>query len=137
MINIRINSINWTVIFCQDGDPALNGEQLASAESEVNESVLGITRFTQARIYIREDVHSDIIYRTLKHELCHAYLFSYGLDGDNMSEEDIANFIESHAEKIVEDAKYLYDWFKSEENTEALLRLTDTYLLCRKAERNA
>lgn len=114
MVNIRINSINWTVIFCEEGDPAFESEPSDTAESEAGESVLGITKFAQAQIYVRQDVQKDIMYRTLKHELCHAFLFSYGWDGNDMNEEDIANFVESHAEKIVEDAKYLYNWYFQE-----------------------
>lgn len=114
MVNVRINSINWSVIFCEKGEPALDGDTSETAGSEINESTLSITWFSQARIYVRKDVHNDIVYRTLKHELCHAYLFSYGLDGNDMSEEDIACFLESHAENIVNDAKRLYNRYRSE-----------------------
>lgn len=101
MYKTKINGITWKIIPTEAGN--------AIFEEKDGESVLGITMFGRSEIYVvTDDVSDDILYRTLKHEFTHAFLFSCGIDAENMTEEDICNFIESYGEEIIKKAKSLY-----------------------------
>lgn len=98
---LTINGIRWSVRGC--------GVDADELEVEGDE-VFGITKFATAEIFVRsEKMNKDIIYRTIKHELGHAYLYSYGMTAETMDEEDICNFLESHAEHLIRDAKYVFN----------------------------
>ncbi len=97
---LTINGVRWAVHSC--------GADADELEVEGDE-VFGITKFATAEIFVRnEKMSEDIIYRTIKHELGHAYLYSYGMIAETMDEEDICNFLESHAEHLIRDAKYVF-----------------------------
>lgn len=101
---LKINDVKWTIYKCKKDDEALKIDE--------NSIIFGITKFSTASIFVRtEEMNEDIIYRTLKHELAHAYIYSFGFVGDDMHEENICNFIESHAENIVNDAKKIFKEF--------------------------
>jgi hypothetical protein len=101
MVQIRIGNIVWNVYPVCRGDERL--------QSAANETVLGITYFQEAEIYICTDnTNPYILKRTIRHELCHAALFSCGFTADTMNEEDICNFFESNAEEICEKSEDVY-----------------------------
>ena len=98
---VTINGIRWSVNGCAEGADELESD---------GDIVFGITRFSTAEIYVQnENMSEDIIYRTLKHELCHAYLYSYGFIADSMGEEDICNFLEAYGERLINDARRIYN----------------------------
>ena len=100
MCIVNINGIRWIVRGC---------EKNAKVLQEDGDDVLGITCFAQSEIWIRvEDVSPDMIKRTIRHELTHAWLFSVGIDTDDMDEEDICNFVESFGEQIVNTTKDVF-----------------------------
>ena len=100
---VTINGVRWTVRGCNGDAPELESD---------GSNVLGITRFATAEIFVQDsDIAEDIVYRTLKHELGHAYLYSYGFIGDEMGEEDFCNFLESYGERLGKDAKRIYTNF--------------------------
>ena len=100
---LTINGVRWTVRGCSGDAPELESD---------GDNVLGITRFATAEIFVQStDITEDIVYRTLKHELGHAYLYSYGFIGDEMGEEDFCNFIESYGERLINDARKVFKSF--------------------------
>ena len=101
MCEVRINDIVWNFRLTVKGDPKLR-------EDDDDLNVLGITRYDSAEVLIRTDLSPELMYRTIKHELTHVYLFSHGIDSSNLSEENVADFVESFGERIIEDAKYIY-----------------------------
>lgn len=72
----------------------------------VGDGLLGLTSFDEPTIYIRYQKNRESMFRTLTHELVHAYLFSYGftnLDDDKkFSEEFICNFIANNVINILD-----------------------------------
>lgn len=117
MVQIRIGNIVWNVYPVCRGDERL--------QSAANETVLGITYFQEAEIYICTDnTNPYILKRTIRHELCHAALFSCGFTADTMDEEDICNFFESNAIDLCAQAGIVYNALIAESQsagTEALL----------------
>ena len=109
---ININGIWWTIRGCGEDDEALEID---------GDTVFGITKFATAEIFVRQqNIKSEVIYRTIKHELCHAYLYSYGLIAETMGEEEFCNFLECHSEKLIKDAAYIFRKCFTEVNLRAV-----------------
>lgn len=97
MVKVRIGNIVWKVFGVERDNEKL--------ESDEGETVMGITYFQEAEIYICvENTSTDVLLRTIQHELCHAALFSRGFTASSMDEEDICNFFESNAMDLCEKA---------------------------------
>lgn len=97
---ITINNIKWNIVECDE-----NSEALQTDEGGV---IFGLTKFSTSEIFIRcKDISDDIRKRTIVHEVCHGYIYSFGIDGEHMNEEDVCNFVESFAEKIAHDANLI------------------------------
>lgn len=97
MVKVRIGNIVWKVFGVERDNEKL--------ESDEGETVMGITYFQEAEIYICvENTSTDVLLRTIQHELCHAALFSRGFTASSMDEEDICNFFEANAMDLCEKA---------------------------------
>ena len=102
MIKIRINGITWKIIGTSAGDEAFDANE--------GEEVMGITWFTKGEIYLVVDnISSELLYRTIKHELTHAFLFSYGINKEELTEEEVCNFVEVYAEDIIKKANSIFN----------------------------
>ncbi len=96
--DIMINDLNWTVRFLPYGD-----EALVSGDDEC----YGLTEFSKLTINVCDQLPPQLIERTLRHELTHAYLFSNGIDGDGMDEEAVCNFVEAFGLDIMFKARMI------------------------------
>lgn len=83
-------------------------------DDEDEESTFGLWDSQEQFIYVYVDQSKPKIYKTILHELTHAYLHEYGFGiSPVFNEEEICNFMEAYGERIVEDATYIYDeYFK-------------------------
>ena len=97
---IRIHDLKWDICFVDQDDPRMQGS---------DGEYFGLTVYAQCTILIRTDLPDLLMKRTLRHELTHAVLFSYGLDGDSMKEEDICCFAEAYMAEIVRMADSLFE----------------------------
>lgn len=104
-MRIKINELNWTFETVEENDERLLID---------NDEVFGITHFKTLEIFVVKNVLNDEVFkRTIRHELTHAYLYSYGFIGSCMDEEYICNFMEIYGEKIVEQTNDIYEKVKS------------------------
>ena len=107
MIRIKLNDRSWNVRFFDPKDEGYDNE---------DEVPMGLTKYAEQEILINKKLRYDIMYNTIKHEVVHAYRWSYGciLSTPDTSyssaevEELIANFVESYSDRIVETTRYLY-----------------------------
>ena len=99
IIHIRIHDLDWSVQFVYGSDPRLNPGP--------EEEYFGLTVFASLHILIRRDLPAGLQLRTLRHELTHAALFSFGLNGGGLDEEGVCNFVECHGEEICDLAQQL------------------------------
>lgn len=100
-MKIKIKDYIWNVSIVSPDDMRLQID---------NDVVFGITNFGTLDIYlVKEGIHNDVFKRTIRHELTHAYLNSYGFIGDDMNEEYICNFVEAYAEEICEQTNAIFD----------------------------
>lgn len=73
-MNFKINKLKWKIkLVDQDFLKKMNND------IDKDSYYFGQTRYTDNTIYICEDVLPEIQIRTLRHELMHCYLWSYGL----------------------------------------------------------
>ena len=103
MITVRINGVPWKIEGCKEDAEILK---------EDDEEVFGITYYGKSEIYVRtENVSEKVLYRTIVHELVHAWIYSTGyteaIAAEN-SEESVANFMESYGESLLRMAKKIY-----------------------------
>lgn len=76
---------------------------------------LGIFYGDDQTIKIRKNLKAKL-YNTIKHELTHAYLYSYGFSQVKLNEEVVCDFFETYGEKIIIDSKKLYENLRKGEN---------------------
>lgn len=106
MDNIQINKLNWTVKW--------SDANTISALAEQNKSTgyaFGQIDIVYLQILLNKEIHPDLIFKTIVHELIHAYLFSYGWTKYTYDEEQICDFISSHIVDLITNAnKILLDY---------------------------
>ena len=69
----------------------------------------GMTYYDSCEIYIRRnDISDDLLMRVCRHEAAHAAAFSYCFDTENLSEEDLCNFVEAYGPMICNRASRMY-----------------------------
>lgn len=110
VINIKINNLDWSINFVESST-TINKLDI----KDTDEYGLGITRRSCDMIIINKDLPDDLIKRIIDHEIVHAYFWSYGLSQyQNFTEENIADFIETHGRSIIDDSDYVYKKYKEE-----------------------
>lgn len=83
---VTINDITWTI-------------QSESIDSDA----IGLTNYRQQLITMEEDVGMDVFIATLKHELTHAIIYSYGLDQfPKFNQEMLCDFMATHAGELMD-----------------------------------
>ena len=103
---ITINDLPWNVYFVPPDHAKLNDD---------DSPAMGITYFEELKTYIRNtNICEALVERVCRHEATHMALFSYGIDGGDMSEEDICNFFECHGEEICDIARRMRDRYEKE-----------------------
>lgn len=68
----------------------------------------GECRFDTQEIVIDDCTHKDNLYRTVMHEVSHAYIFSYGFSFKEWKEEDVVEFISCNIQNIMEYTNKIY-----------------------------
>lgn len=91
MAKIKINEIKYDVRLVDKLEDALG-------LFDGDEQVIKIRKSPKAKIY-----------STIKHELTHAYLYSFGFTQVELNEEVICDFFETYGERIIADSKKVYE----------------------------
>lgn len=108
-IEIKINNILFKVYFI---DPEYDDDDILNFNND-NEKTLGMVRRSHGIILIDNNLNEDLLIRTIDHEVTHAFFWAYGLSQiDSFEEENICDFIESHARNIIDKSNYILNNFK-------------------------
>ena len=99
-MKIIVNDIPWNILFVKSNSPSL----LRSDGS----ITLGVTDRNVNCVFISESLRGNLLYKVLCHELCHVYVFSYGIYISLEEEERMADFISSFGKSIITDTDYLF-----------------------------
>ena len=104
-IVIKVNDLDWDVIFKNQIEFK---KRLGNLDDD--STYLGLTLSDLDQVWLSEELQKDsLLYRTIKHELTHVYIESYGFGQfSNFTEENVADFVECYAEKIVNDSKSIF-----------------------------
>lgn len=102
-MNFLINNSEWTI-------EELDTKALKEMYEEENEGkvyyTFGVTKYPTHTIYINKDMCTSQKIRTLKHELTHCYIYSYGLYNiTEITEEIVCDIVASSNDfinKVVE-----------------------------------
>lgn len=92
-MEIFINGYRWNVVFTD------NRKMLEREDGVVT---LGVTDRNRMCMFIYEGLRGDMLMTVLRHELCHAYIFSYGYAFPRDYEELMCRFVHSHACDIID-----------------------------------
>ena len=91
-MKFTVNNLEWTMGFANEDTVLLNnGEKI----------ILGLTEYIPQTISIRKGMSKQMTRRTVIHELCHCFLFSFGFCAGSYDEEAVCNLFESHADSIL------------------------------------
>ncbi len=100
MCRIRLNNLTWDVYGVEANDLKLKTD---------DGWAYGMTYYDSCEIYIRKsDISDDLLQRVCRHEAAHAAAFSYCFDTDDLSEEDLCNFVEAYGPVICNSANRMY-----------------------------
>ena len=83
-MKIIVNSIVWNIIFVPS-----NSKELLRSD---NVLTLGVTDRNVNCVFLSNQLHGELLYKVLCHELCHVYIFSYGIYFLMEEEERLAEF---------------------------------------------
>jgi len=109
VIEVPIHNLKWDIIFASEKCKELNHEEVGVC--------CGITYKCDLKIYINTALKKDLMIRTLRHELTHAYIWTYGLNQFTCwNEETICDFVETYANEITEHANHLYEIYYADVN---------------------
>lgn len=70
---------------------------------------LGTTSESRLEIHIASVPNTQVIKRTITHEVVHAYLYSYGFPKKNFNEEDLCEFIANNLDGISHISNQVFD----------------------------
>ena len=114
---INIGNLTWKIYLCNKKNQNLYDKDRITAKAQTNvnpdECAYGITLFETLEIFIRKDLHPQLIKRVIIHELTHAFLFSYGVmwNDATIEEEHLCTFNEQHLEEIYDGSNQLFESF--------------------------
>lgn len=95
VMRIDINGYVWDVVFTDDRRMLERDDGIVT---------LGVTDRGRMCMFIYDGLRGDMLLTVLRHELCHAYIFSYGYRIPSDYEEMVCGFVHSHAWSIVDTA---------------------------------
>lgn len=84
-MKFKINNDNWEIREI-DKDKIREYWQIITGEDTC---VFGLTMKTSQIIFLNSDICYEQKIKTLKHELCHCYIWEYGLYYSDFEEEDV------------------------------------------------
>lgn len=100
-----INGLTWRIYLTTDV------ERLRRADGTIT---LGVTDINDKTICIFSKMSPFLINKVLLHELCHAFIFSYGYDLTLEEEELLCSFMDTYAVNIIEEADRLMQIYTRE-----------------------
>lgn len=96
---VVVNNITWEIIFVNPNNVNLL--------NDYGEYTLGMTDNNVKCIFLSNELHGEMLYKVLCHELVHTYSFSYDVDLTREDEERLAQFISDYGKSIILNTEYL------------------------------
>lgn len=100
-MGIWVNGYRWEVVSTSDR---------RMLERDDGTVVLGVADRGRMCMFLWKGLSGSLLRMVLEHELCHAYMFSYGYVMPPEHEETLCRFFQSHARRIIREADELSAW---------------------------
>lgn len=92
MEKIKIKDLEWQVVLV----PTISSNLIVNGNS-----CYGACNHYEKRIYLDKELPKDQMYRTLAHELTHAFITSYFIERkESYTEEDLCEFVSIYGDEI-------------------------------------
>lgn len=100
-MKIKIGTVSYDII--EEG----NGENVRIPKNKNKDIIMGLCDQVERKIYIHKDLSPSLKYKTLYHEITHAYIAEYvPKNGDLfMDEEEVCEFVAMYAPAIMASVK--------------------------------
>ena len=96
---ITINDLVWTIKKVEPNSDYLLTDNQGFA--------YGMTFPDSLKIYIQDEgLDKQLFYKFIKHEITHAYIFTFQRSKEKWNEEELCEFIEAHADMIIDDSRW-------------------------------
>lgn len=89
-----INGYQWEIVFCNP-----NSENLRRSDGS---RTVGMTDWSDKCVYLSDMLQGGFLRKVFIHEVCHAAVFSYGIELDIMQEEFLCDFVATYGDEIFE-----------------------------------
>lgn len=98
-MNVTIHDLVWDVNFTDIVDSD-------------DDNLCGETYKSMTEITIYTYMSEELIHRTIRHEVVHAFIWSYGLENSfPMTEEQLCNFIETFGKEIERITEQIWNYY--------------------------
>ncbi len=77
-----------------------------------NTMTVGVTDNYEKTIYISNCLKGRFLYKVIYHELCHAFIFSFGIEIEEEQEEKLVQMLTEYSKDISNIADKIYDSLK-------------------------
>lgn len=98
-MEIFINGIRWVVLIVKQSDTRL---------LMPTGWTIGVTNVVDHTICISEGLSNEMLYKCISHEICHAIIFSYGLEMSIPDEECLCQIMENFSDDVLYYADRIY-----------------------------
>ena len=90
-MKFTVNGMKWSMKFT-DKD----------LDEQREDMYMGLTKFIDQEILIRKGMSRRLTRMTVIHELCHCFLFSYGITTGAYDEEQLCKFVAANIDQIID-----------------------------------
>lgn len=88
----EINGILWRIFFCDPRDAVLYTGRTGFT--------LGVTDRELHMVFLSSELYGEKLRDVLMHEICHCFVYSYGIEIDVDDEECMCQFLEHYGEPV-------------------------------------
>lgn len=98
---LMINGLDWNIEFVEPFDKML--------QKEDGSVTVGCTDSDTLTIYLSNMLSGEFLRKVLCHEVCHAFIFSTGIELLPDEEERLCDFIATYGIEVIELAEMMYN----------------------------
>lgn len=96
-----INNVTWDIQYLYPSNSKLKRSD--------GTCTLGVTDWNDKTIYLSNKLQGALLERVLCHELCHCFVFSYGIEMDIETEEIVADFLSLYGRDVIFELDVILD----------------------------
>lgn len=98
----KMNNLNWQIV-------KVNPDSSMLTRSDGSQTI-GMCDGNTNTIYIADTLSGELLYKVLRHEICHSAMFSYGYDFDIPQEECICDIMATYGNEVIDIANNIYNY---------------------------